>query len=77
VHQAPVVVTGNPDRGFGEELFGADQCLVSSGQHTVGDQDVAQVVCGLAMWVGVEGLVGAGDVAGGEFGEHLRVGAAS
>ena len=77
MHQAPVVVTGDPDQGLGEEPFGADQCFVSSGQHTVGDQDVAQVVCGLAMWVGVEGLVGAGDVAVVELGEHLRVGAAS
>ena len=45
----------------------AHEGVIAPGQHAVGDEQVAQVVGALAGTVGVQGLVGEGEPAGGDF----------
>jgi hypothetical protein len=52
-----------------DELFGTHR------EHLVGDQQLAQVVRGSVVGMGVEGLVGGGQVTGGDLGEQPRAGA--
>ena len=48
----------------------AHESVIASGEHAVGDEQVAQVVGALAGALRVQGLVGKGDLAGGDFAQE-------
>ena len=68
--QPALALVSDAFQAVGSPGLEAHEGVVAPGQHAVGDEQVAQVVGALARVVGIEGLVGEGELAGGDFAQQ-------